>query len=80
MKRYYSEKNSTLLKDANEVYLSYILPISEQLRENKYRLMQVEYNEDDDTYLLVQNLHTLEDTEITLGGGNTSAKVVFNNY
>tara|TARA_B100000073_G_scaffold341774_1_gene343650 strand:- start:966 stop:1760 length:795 start_codon:yes stop_codon:yes gene_type:complete len=80
MKMYYSENKATLLKDANEVYLSYILPISEQLRENKYRLMQVEYNEDDETYLLVQNLHTLEDTEIPLGGDNTSAKVVFNNY
>ena len=80
MKSYYSENNSMLLKDANEVYLSHILPISEQLRENKYSLMQVEYNEDDETYVLVQQLHTLEDTEITLGGDDTTARVVADVY
>jgi hypothetical protein len=76
IKNYFADTNVTYLRDANEVYISKIVPATERLRKIKYQQMRVDYNEEDDEYILIQEETTLEDTEMLLGNEGDYTKVI----
>jgi len=53
--------------DAIELYINIILPTATQYRDLKYPYSYVEYNEDDNTYSLIQKQITTEELEWDLG-------------
>jgi hypothetical protein len=55
------------VSDAIELYINSILPTATQLRDLKYAYSAVEYNEDDNTYSLIQKPITIEELEWDLG-------------
>jgi hypothetical protein len=55
------------VSDAIELYINSILPNTTELRNLKYAYSAVEYNEDDNTYSLIQKPITLEELEWDLG-------------
>jgi len=55
------------VSDAIELYINSILPTTTELRNLKYAYSAVEYNEDDNTYSLIQKPITLEELEWDLG-------------
>ena len=67
IQQYYDETSPTYIREAVELYLSQIIPAVEKIRDYKYRVAKVEYDEEDEVYLLVQEPYSLEDTEMNLG-------------
>jgi hypothetical protein len=71
IRQYYDESNTTYIKEAVELYLTQIRPVVEKIREYKYRVMKVDYDEDEEVYILNQEPYSLEDTEMILGDEKT---------
>ena len=73
-----SKDNPEVLNDIVDLYISNIQPVEQQIRELKYKNMDVQYFEDTDEYKLIQQQHTLDDLEITLGDSENTMKVISN--
>lgn len=64
---YEKTQDVQFISDAIEVYINTILPTSNKVRNLKYAQSYVEYNEDDETYTLIQKPTTMEQLEWDLG-------------
>lgn len=64
---YEKTQDVQFVSDAIELYINIILPTANKIKNLKYAYSQVEYNEDDETYTLVQKPITNEDLEWDLG-------------
>jgi hypothetical protein len=52
--------NNEYIVNAVDIYLSQIIPICRKLNDLIFKHKQVEYNEDDNTYHLIETKHTIE--------------------
>ncbi len=55
------------MRDAVEIYINKLLPLLEKMMKLKYSKNEVIYNENDNTYHLIQNKYTFKDIEFNLG-------------
>lgn len=60
---YNSTKNKQFVKDAVDIYIDNLKPIVDQIRNLKYSSVTVEFNENDNTYHLVEQKYTIKDLE-----------------
>ena len=61
----YNKSNDMLfIKDAISFYLDTIIPISKQIRTNKYKVNFVDFNQDTEIYTLVQKLNSIQNSEV----------------
>lgn len=61
---YKSSGQQSFIKDALEIYVNTIKVINKELQALKYKIQEVIYNKDNDTYKLVQKSYTLSDLQI----------------
>jgi hypothetical protein len=73
-----AENNEQLITDAVELYKGRILPTAERIRNLKYSYNAVEYNDDNNTYHLIQDAYTIVQLETDVM--NETIKVIKNNY
>lgn len=66
MKDYMVSNSKEQLKNVIEIYLNYIIPIAEKIRNATYLYNDVEYNEETQVFKLVQNKNTIKNMEIFL--------------
>ena len=57
--------NEQLSRDAVEIYINTLIPMLDNLNSEKFTHMDVEYNEDEDKYYLIQEEHTIVDFEFS---------------
>ena len=57
------DMNDQFLKDAVELHVNTLIPLLKKLNDMQYSEMYMEYNEDDETYFLVQQETRLNDLE-----------------
>ena len=67
MKDFNTEQKEELINDAVELYKSKILPTADRIRNLKYAYNAVEYDEDKNTYHLIQNPYTIVQLEKNIG-------------
>ena len=67
IEQYKRSENTQLVNDAVELYINTMLPKSNEIMKKKYSYNAVEYNEDDNTYHLIQKRVTIEDMESDVG-------------
>ena len=77
MKDFNTEQKEELINDAVELYKSKILPTADRIRNLKYAYNAVEYDEDNNTYHLIQNPYTIVQLEKNIG---QTIKILKNNY
>jgi len=73
-----AEQNEELITDAVELYKGRILPTADRIRNLKYSYNAVEYNDDNNTYHLIQEPYTILQLEADVMG--QKIKVIKNNY
>ena len=62
-KDYKEENKPEYIKDMVEIYLTKIKPVAENIRNLKYKYTGINYNEDDDTYTLIEEPYTISQIE-----------------
>jgi hypothetical protein len=77
MKDFNTEQKEELINDAVELYKSKILPTADRIRNLKYAYNAVEYDEDNNTYHLIQNPYTIVQLEKNIG---QTIKIIKNDY
>jgi delta-aminolevulinic acid dehydratase/porphobilinogen synthase len=66
MKDYMEGGRIEVVKPAIEIYLNYIVPIAEKIRNTTYVYNGVEYDENTNEYLLIQQISTIKNSEINI--------------
>ena len=66
MKDYMEEGRIEVVKPAIEIYLNYIVPIAEKIRNTTYVYNGVEYDENTNEYLLIQQISNIKNSEINI--------------
>ena len=77
MKDFNTEQKEELINDAVELYKSKILPTADRIRNLKYAYNAVEYDENNNTYHLIQNPYTIVQLEKNIG---QTIKIIKNDY
>ena len=77
MKDFNTEQKEELINDAVELYKSKILPTADRIRNLKYAYNAVEYDEDNNTYHLIQDPYTIVQLEKNIG---QTIKIIKNDY
>jgi hypothetical protein len=54
------------LKTVIDIYLNHIIPVAEKLRNVTYLFNDIEYNDDNQEFKLIQNKNTIKNTEVYL--------------
>ena len=62
-----SSDNTQYMHDVVEIYINKLLPLLDKIMKLKYSKSEVVYNENDNTYHLIQNKYTFKDIEFNLG-------------
>ena len=62
-----STDNTQYMRDAVEIYINKLLPLLDKMMKLKYSQKEVVYNENDNTYHLIQNKYTFKDIEFDVG-------------
>lgn len=70
IQKYKDTENTSFIRDAVELYIDEIDENLKLLRENKYNNMELQYNNDDDKFHLVQEKYTIQDLEMETEEGN----------
>ena len=73
-----AEQNEELITDAVELYKGRILPTSERIRNLKYSYNAIEYNDDNNTYHLIQEPYTILQLETDVM--EQKIKIIKNTY
>ena len=66
MKEYMETGQIEVVKPAIEIYLNYIVPIAEKIRNTTYSYSGIEYDENTNEYLLIQQINTIKKSEINI--------------
>lgn len=66
MKEYMETGGVEVVKPAIEIYLNYIVPIAEKIRNTTYVYSGVEFNENTNQYLLIQQTSNIKNSEINI--------------
>jgi hypothetical protein len=66
MKEYMETGRIEVVKPAVEIYLNYIVPIAEKIRNTTYVYSGIEYNENTSEYLLIQQVSNIKKSEINI--------------
>jgi len=66
MKEYMESGRVEVVKPAIEIYLDYIVPIAEKIRNVTYVYSGIEYDENTNEYLLIQQISNIKKTEINI--------------
>ena len=66
MKEYMETGGVEVVKPAIEIYLNYIVPIAEKIRNTTYVYSGVEFNENTNQYLLIQQISNIKKSEINI--------------
>jgi len=66
MKEYMESGRVEVVKPAIEIYLNYIVPIAEKIRNVTYVYSGIEYDENTNEYLLIQQISNIKKTEINI--------------
>lgn len=66
MKDYMEGGRIEVVKPAIEIYLNYIVPIAEKIRNTTYVYNGVEYDENTNEYLLIQQISNIKNSEINI--------------
>ena len=61
-----SPESIEVVKPAIEIYLNYIVPIAEKIRNTTYVYNGVEYDENTNEYLLIQQISNIKNSEINI--------------
>lgn len=70
LKNFNTTNNTQYVHDAVEIYTSSLKPVADKLLKLKYKENMVWYDEDDNTYHLIQNKYTINDIEFHTGEVN----------
>jgi hypothetical protein len=66
MKEYMETGGIEVVKPAIEIYLNYIVPIAEKIRNTTYVYSGVEFDENTNEYLLIQQITNIKKSEINI--------------
>ena len=66
MKEYTQTGHIEVVKPAIEIYLNYIVPIAEKIRNTTYVYSGVEFDENTNQFLLIQQISTIKKFEINI--------------
>jgi hypothetical protein len=66
MKEYMELGRIEVVKPAIEIYLNYIVPIAEKIRNTTYIYNDVEYDENTNEYLLIHQVSNIKKSEINI--------------
>jgi hypothetical protein len=72
IKNFNTTNNTQYVHDAVEIYTSSLKPVADKLLKLKYKENMVWYDEDDNTYHLIQNKYTIHDIEFHTGEVNVA--------
>ena len=64
---FHSSDNTQYMRDAVDIYVNKLLPLLDKIMKLKYNENKVWYNENDNTYHLIQNKCTFKDIEFNIG-------------
>jgi hypothetical protein len=64
---FHSSDNTQYMRDAVDIYVNKLLPLLDKIMTLKYNENKVWYNENDNTYHLIQNKYTFKDIEFDKG-------------
>jgi hypothetical protein len=64
---FHSTDNTQYIRDAVDIYVNKLLPLLAKIMKLKYSENKVLYNENDNTYHLIQNKYTFKDIEFNTG-------------
>lgn len=70
-KEFEEENKPEYIKDMVELYITKIKPVTDNIRNLKYKYTGIDYNEDDDTYTLIEEPYMISDIEYSDGPKNT---------
>jgi hypothetical protein len=66
MKEYMETGHIEVVKPAIDIYLNYIVPIAEKIRNTTYVYSGVEFDENTNQFLLIQQISTIKKSEINI--------------
>jgi hypothetical protein len=66
MKEYMETSRIEVVKPAIEIYLNYIVPIAEKIRNTTYVYSGIEYDENTNEYLLIQQISNIKKSEVNI--------------
>ena len=66
MNEYMETSRIEVVKPAIEIYLNYIVPIAEKIRNTTYVYSGIEYDENTNEYLLIQQISNIKKSEINI--------------
>ena len=66
MKEYMETGQIEVVKPAIEIYLNYIVPIAEKIRNTTYVYSGIEYDENTSEYFLIQQISNIKKSEINI--------------
>ena len=63
LQQYHKTKDARIIKDVVTLYKTKVMPLVDTIRELKYKYIDMEYNEKDDTYTLEAKPYLIRDLE-----------------
>ena len=66
MKEYKTTGSIEVIKPGIEIYLNYIVPIAEKIRKTTYVYNGIEYNENTNEFILIQQINNIKSSEINI--------------
>ena len=64
---FHTSDNTQYIRDAVDIYVTKLLPLLDKIMKLKYNERSVWYNENDNTYHLIQNKYSFKDIEFNIG-------------
>jgi len=64
---FHTSDNTQYIRDAVDIYVTKVLPLLNKMMKLKYNERSVWYNENDNTYHLIQNKYSFKDIEFNIG-------------
>jgi hypothetical protein len=64
---FHTSDNTQYIRDAVDIYVTKLLPLLDKIMKLKYNERSVWYNENDNTYHLIQNKYSFKDIEFNVG-------------